>query len=127
MLEPALGRVPRSPTAVPSPALDREVAAALRDLAISSGHRTVDIRVRVQGGRVRVEILGPPVRDVTDGDGATFAHWLSTAMEERALTSRQTAAALGVSSRTVSRWLNGWTEPRLRELRRITAYFGAAR
>jgi len=127
MLEPALGRVPRSRTAAPPPALDREVSAALRDLAISAGHRTVDIRVRVQGGRVRVEILGPPVRDVTDGDSTTFARWLSTAMQERAITSRQAAAALGVSARTVSRWLNGWSEPRLRELRRITAYFGAPR
>ena len=64
---------------------------------------------------------------MTAGDGTSFARWLSTAMQERALTSRQTAVALGVSSRTVSRWLNGWTEPRLRELRRITAYFGAPR
>ena len=127
MPEAALGRVQRSRTAIPSPRLDREVSAALRDLAISSGHQTVDIRVTIQRGRVRVEILGPPGRDVTDGDGTTFARWLSTAMGERSLTSRQTAAALGVSSRTVSRWLNGWTEPRLRELRRITAYFGAAR
>jgi hypothetical protein len=119
--------VPRSRTAASSPALDRNVSAALRDLAIRSGHRIVDIRITVHRANVRVDVLGPPHREVTDGDGTTFARWLSTAMQERQLTSRQTASALGVSSRTVSRWLNGWTEPRLRELRRITAYFGAPR
>jgi len=119
--------VSRSRTAASSPALDRDVSAALRDLAIRSGHRIVDIRITVHRGRVRVDVLGPPHRGVTDGDGTTFARWLSAAMQERQLTSRQTASALGVSSRTVSRWLNGWTEPRLRELRRITAYFGAPR
>ena len=125
--ESARERAPKSRTASPSPRLDRDVSAALRNLALQSGYRTVDLRVTVRAGKVQVEVLGPPHHDVTDSDGSTFAGWLSSAMQDRALTSRQTAAALGVSPRTVSRWLNGWTEPRLRELRRITAYFGAPR
>ena len=125
MAEPATARVPRSRSAGPSPKLGREVSSALRDLAVRSGHPTVDIRVTVRRGRARIEVLGPPRAEVTGGDAASFAAWLSGAMEERSMTSAQTASALGVSSRTVSRWLNGWTEPRLRELRRITAYFSA--
>jgi transcriptional regulator with XRE-family HTH domain len=33
---------------------------------------------------------------------------------------------LGVSLKTVNRWVNGRTEPRMRELRRIQEAFGVA-
>ena len=36
------------------------------------------------------------------------------------------ARQLGVSVKTVSRWVGGETEPRLRELRRIHEVFGEA-
>ena len=39
---------------------------------------------------------------------------------------RKAARQLGVSVKTVSRWVGGETEPRLRELRRIHEVFGEA-
>ena len=42
------------------------------------------------------------------------------------LTQPEAATVLGVSLKTVNRWVNGRTEPRMRELRRIQEAFGVA-
>lgn len=49
----------------------------------------------------------------------TFAEWMSEALRREGLTHQAAARQLGVSVKTVSRWVGGETEPRLRELRRI--------
>jgi len=54
----------------------------------------------------------------------TFADWMSTALRREGLTQEAAARQLGVSVKTVGRWVGGETEPRLRDLRRIQELFG---
>jgi len=55
---------------------------------------------------------------------ATFAEWMSDVLRREGLTHEAAARQLGVSVKTVSRWVGGETEPRLRDLRRIQERFG---
>jgi DNA-binding XRE family transcriptional regulator len=69
---------------------------------------------------------GPSATD--PGDAAThpetFAAWMSSALRREGLTQEAAARQLGVSVKTVSRWVGGATEPRMRDLRRIQEVFG---
>jgi DNA-binding XRE family transcriptional regulator len=58
------------------------------------------------------------------GHPDTFADWMSTALRREGLTQEAAARLLGVSVKTVSRWVGGATEPRMRDLRRIQEVFG---
>ena len=58
------------------------------------------------------------------GQPATFAEWMSSALRREGLTQEAAARQLGVSVKTVSRWVGGATEPRMRDLRRIQEVFG---
>jgi DNA-binding XRE family transcriptional regulator len=89
---------------VPSAGPDTSVAAA--DL------------VRAVGGPAAGIPLGQP------GHPSTFADWMSTALRREGLTQEAAARLLGVSVKTVSRWVGGATEPRMRDLRRIQEVFG---
>ncbi|MDT4987495.1 MAG: hypothetical protein QOI74_1589 [Micromonosporaceae bacterium] len=60
-------------------------------------------------------------RDIT---ALTFAAWLSAALRRESLTMEAAARRLNVSAKTVSRWVGGTTEPRLRDLARIRDAFG---
>jgi transcriptional regulator with XRE-family HTH domain len=53
-----------------------------------------------------------------------FAEWLAGLLKREGLTQEAAARQLGVSVKTVSRWVGGETEPRLRDLRRIHEVFG---
>jgi hypothetical protein len=53
-----------------------------------------------------------------------FADWMSGVLRRKGLTQEQAARQLGVSVKTVSRWVGGETEPRFRDLRRIQEEFG---
>jgi len=53
-----------------------------------------------------------------------FAEWMSAALRREGMTMEVAAKQLGVSVKTVSRWVGGTTEPRLRDLRRIRELFG---
>jgi helix-turn-helix protein len=62
-----------------------------------------------------------------DGDrtpSASFAEWMTGVLRREGLTIESAASQLGVSVKTVSRWVGGSTEPRLRDLRRIHELFG---
>jgi len=65
-----------------------------------------------------------PVTLGQPGQPATFAEWMSTALRRQGLTQEAAARQLGVSVKTVSRWVGGATEPRMRDLRRIQEVFG---
>ena len=53
-----------------------------------------------------------------------FAEWMAGALRREGMTMEVAARQLGVSVKTVSRWVGGSTEPRLRDLRRIRELFG---
>ena len=59
-----------------------------------------------------------------DATPKTFAEWMSSALRREGLTQEAAARQLGVSVKTVSRWVGGATEPRMRDLRRIQEVFG---
>jgi helix-turn-helix protein len=75
-----------------------------------------------------------PVGDASRGNGngsaagsaeePTFADWMGDALRREGLTMEAAARQLGVSVKTISRWVGGATEPRLRDLRRIRDLFG---
>jgi DNA-binding XRE family transcriptional regulator len=69
-------------------------------------------------GQLAGELPGTP------GHPDTFADWMSTALRREGLTQEAAARMLGVSVKTVSRWVGGATEPRMRDLRRIQEVFG---
>ena len=101
------GHEPGQAAAGAAPAVSGQAASA------PGGHGGHEGR----GGPVPVP-LGRP------GHPATFAEWMSVALRREGLTQEAAARLLGVSVKTVSRWVGGTTEPRLRDLRRIQEVFG---
>jgi len=57
-------------------------------------------------------------------DETAFADWMAAVLRRGGMTMEVAARQLGVSVKTVSRWVGGATEPRLRDLRRIRELFG---
>lgn len=58
------------------------------------------------------------------GESPSFAQWFAAALRRQGLSQEAAARQLGVSVRTVNRWVRGTTEPRLRDVRRISETFG---
>ena len=54
----------------------------------------------------------------------SFAAWLSGRLRTEGMTMEAAARRLNVSTKTISRWVGGTTEPRLRDLYRIRDVFG---
>ena len=78
-----------------------------------------DDRVPVSSGALGGRAAGP------GEDGSeSFAEWMAGVLRREGLTMEAAARQLGVSVKTVSRWVGGTTEPRLRDLRRIRDLFG---
>ena len=84
----------------------------------------VRVRFRVRGDAVSMEVLD----DETPlaAEHVSFATWMSDLIHSRRMSQEAMARLLGVSLKTVNRWVNGRTEPRMRELRRIQDAFGVA-
>ena len=72
----------------------------------------------------RARAFEPGSQLVRAGRQGTFAEWMSSALRREGLTQEAAARQLGVSVKTVSRWVGGATEPRMRDLRRIQEVFG---
>jgi len=68
----------------------------------------------------------PPAepRPAADTRTASFAEWMSSALRREGMTQEAAARQLGVSVKTVSRWVGGATQPRMRDLKRIREVFG---
>jgi DNA-binding XRE family transcriptional regulator len=95
---------------------------------------------RTQSDRTAASSRPEPLRSVPGGperpsgprsiipggrEGApTFADWMQDVLRTQGLTQEAAARQLGVSVKTVSRWVGGATEPRMRDLRRIQEVFG---
>jgi Helix-turn-helix len=60
----------------------------------------------------------------SDSNQTAFADWMAMVLRREGMTMEVAARQLGVSVKTVSRWVGGATEPRLRDLRRIRELFG---
>jgi DNA-binding XRE family transcriptional regulator len=66
----------------------------------------------------------PPILSSGRDAAPTFADWMQDVLRTQGLTQEAAARQLGVSVKTVSRWVGGATEPRMRDLRRIQEVFG---
>jgi hypothetical protein len=111
------------------------VSRALLDAAGPTG--AIQVSFRIFPDHAEVDVLrsspGPEsatfvswlAAEATASSGSpTFAEWMSSAIRRQGMTMEAAARQLGVSVKTVSRWVGGSTEPRLRDLRRIRDVFG---
>ena len=89
-------------------------------LAAKAGH---DLTIEVTRWSAGVEVPADEDRGLT---AATVTAELDLGSLEvrEGMTMEVAARQLGVSVKTVSRWVGGATEPRLRDLRRIRELFG---
>jgi len=98
-------------------AADRAVTATAVPASLGAA---ADTFVGDAAGEAAGELAGAGTPGLPD----TFADWMSTALRREGLTQEAAARMLGVSVKTVSRWVGGATEPRMRDLRRIQEVFG---
>jgi Helix-turn-helix len=99
--------------------------------ALSSFLKAEDMMSAGRGGRPSgvapaVTPGGAPAATMSADDevAASFADWMGGVLRREGMTMEAAARQLGVSVKTVSRWVGGTTEPRLRDLRRIRELFG---
>ena len=123
-------------------AVSQTVFRALLDAAGPTG--TIQVSFRIFPEHVEIDVLHshaglpgePTLAQLTEAvtaagaaeeqraAPATFAEWMSNALRREGLTHEAAAKQLGVSVKTVSRWVGGETEPRMRDLRRLRERFG---
>ncbi len=109
------------------------VLSALLDAASPDGGQ-LQVCFRIFPDGVEVDVLRGPARGGSNfpnvrrdrPEHRSFAEWISGVLKREGLSQEAAARHLGVSVKTVSRWVGGETEPRLRELRRIQEVFGEA-
>jgi DNA-binding NarL/FixJ family response regulator len=100
------------------------VDALLTAAGPSSGKFQVVIRLFPDD--VEIEVLSSSTNHQTvtgSGTAASFAEWFSDVLRRQGMSQEAAARQLGVSVRTVSRWMRGQTEPRLRDVGRISGIF----
>jgi DNA-binding transcriptional regulator YiaG len=98
----------------------------LASFRIFPEHVEVDV-LHSHSAKLREAGLPTPASEpaeTRDSQVTTFADWMSDVLRREGLTQEAAARQLGVSVKTVSRWVGGETEPRLRDLRRIQERFG---
>jgi len=99
--------------------------AYTRQAAADRGPESSKLRAVPSAERPAASAAGAP-RTAVGGRAApqTFADWMQDVLKTQGLTQQDAARQLGVSVKTVSRWVGGATEPRMRDLRRIQEVFG---
>jgi hypothetical protein len=90
---------------------------ALASMMRGQGRMPAALQAAVEGKEPRND--GPSMEDPE-----SFAVWMAGVLRREGMTMEAAARQLGVSVKTVSRWVGGTTEPRLRDLRRIRDLFG---
>ncbi len=111
---------------------DGRLPVSGRDLGRAGGGadpRPAAIRLAPAAPARTAAASADPVRPATvqlgqPGHPANFAEWMTSALRREGMTQEAAARQLGVSVKTVSRWVGGTTEPRMRDLRRIQEVFG---
>ena len=111
------------PARVP-PASPGSGVAAPTTPTVRSGPALAEAASAIQPAEPPELAPAEPVALGGPGQPDTFAEWMSTALRREGLTQEAAARQLGVSVKTVSRWVGGATEPRMRDLRRIQEVFG---
>jgi hypothetical protein len=96
----------------------------LRSGAQLQGVPGVDALSSLLKARDQVALSVPAESADSDRVTASFAEWMAGMLRREGMTIESAARQLGVSVKTVSRWVGGSTEPRLRDLRRIHEVFG---
>ena len=91
---------------------------------LHSNQPPAEVDRKVPATTARPSAAGAAAKPAGAARPATFADWMSTALRREGLTQEAAARQLGVSVKTVGRWVGGETEPRLRDLRRIQELFG---
>jgi hypothetical protein len=93
---------------------------------------SIQISMRIFPNSAEVDVLFVPSAPAvpapsvlkTVGPAPSFAAWLTGRLRAEGLTMEAAARKLDVSTKTISRWVAGTTEPRLRDLYRIRETFG---
>ena len=98
-----------------------EAAGGIRQATVAGGSGSADLLPR---GAVDGDAVAGGTGRQADADAESFADWMAGVLRREGLTMEAAARQLGVSVKTVSRWVGGATEPRLRDLRRIRELFG---
>jgi hypothetical protein len=107
-----------------APAADRTGAAQAAALRVDAA-RTGAEPPPGRGTRVVASRLEPDLTaQLPASDTPSFATWLSARLRAEGMTMEAAARRLEVSTKTISRWVSGATEPRLRDLYRIRDVFG---
>ncbi|HEY7047565.1 MAG TPA: helix-turn-helix transcriptional regulator [Jatrophihabitantaceae bacterium] len=109
----------------------RAIHTAIIDAMLKAASPSIgkfQVVIRLFPDDVEVEVLSSadragPVSEVP-GEPTSFADWFADVLRRQGLSQEAAARQLGVSVRTVSRWVRGTTEPRLRDVRRISEAFG---
>jgi DNA-binding XRE family transcriptional regulator len=118
---------PTPPHHLPAtPPIPSELEHAVRR-RLAESESDVYVRFRLDGATIGWEVMSQAetaaaaARPAT----ATFSSWFQGVLRGDRISQEAAARRIGVSLKTVNRWVNGRTEPRLRELRRIREVFGA--
>ena len=111
---------------------EQELQQAVLDALLEAAgteEGAIQVSFRIFPDHVEVDVLRtamPGMQPRLDPEQAeqSFASWMSAVLKREGLTQEAAARQLGVSVRTMSRWVNGATEPRLRDLRHVHDFFG---
>jgi hypothetical protein len=87
--------------------------------SIDRGARIADHRSRPAPEPEPEHVRAAPVNG-----SPSFSTWLAARLRAEGLTMEAAARRLDVSTKTISRWVSGATEPRLRDIYRIRDVFG---
>jgi DNA-binding XRE family transcriptional regulator len=121
---PAISAVPPMPAAPAGPVPGSQAARAAASAAGASAPASGASEQVPAGAGGPASQAGAGADEFPAADPATFAEWMSRTLRREGLTQEAAARQLGVSVKTVSRWVGGATEPRMRDLRRIQEVFG---
>jgi hypothetical protein len=100
--------------------------AIIADVLNRSGLDDLRFALTVRGNHLDIEVR--PIRSTGRAaelpPAGSFAAWLMGQLKERNLSHEAAARLVGVSVKTVGRWVRSETEPRMRDLRRLNDVFG---
>ncbi len=113
-----------SDSQLPEPAREPQADGRASLTTAPSPEQVAPEQVTPDEGRIAALSPASTVKLGQPGQPASFAEWMSVALRREGLTQEAAARQLGVSVKTVSRWVGGTTEPRMRDLRRIQEVFG---